>query len=378
MQHLADENWDCLVKLLPANWEAQAKKLGGVKRLRGASSLQSLLRTLLLHVGHGCSLRTTSVVAKAAGWASMSDVALLKKLRACERWFQNLCVGLLEDSQMRMPKAHRGVRFRLVDSTLVKEPGDTGSQWRVLYSLRVPDWQCDFFRLSGVKGAGNGESFKHYSIKRGDCLLADRGFSHLSGIDHVHGQGGHVIVRLNEQNTPLEHEDGSPAMLLKWLTQLKEPGQVGSLEAWIRTAKDSKERIAVRLCAVRKSVEAAALAQRKLRRRVQRQGGTLREATLEHSAWIVVLTTLGAGQMKAQEVLEWYRVRWQIELAFKRLKSLADVGHLPKKDAASSRTWVYGKLLIALLTEKMQRHAAALSPWGGRWLDQDPPPEPLA
>jgi hypothetical protein len=78
------------------------------------------------------------------------------------------------------------------------------------------------------------------------------------------------------------------------------------------------------------------------------------------------------------EVLEWYRVRWQIELAFKRLKSLGDAGHLPKRDPASSRAWVYGKLLIALLTEKMQRHAAAFSPWGGRWLEQDPPPERLA
>lgn len=378
MPHLADENWDYLLTLLPENWRTQARKLGGVRRLRGASSIESLLRTLLLHIGHGCSLRTTSVVAKAAGWASMSDVALLKKLRACEGWFQSLCAGLLKDSQMRLPQTHKGLRLRLVDGTLVKEPGDTGSQWRVLYSLQVPDWQCDFFRLSAAKGEGNGESLRHYAIKRGDCLLADRGFSHLAGIGHVHRHGGHVIVRLNEQNTPLEAEDGKPVVLLEWLARLKNPGEVGTLAAWVRTGKGAVDRIPVRLCAVRKSVEAAALAQRKLQRRAQRNAQTLREVTLEHSAWIVVLTTLDAATMSTAVVLEWYRVRWQIELAFKRLKSLADVGHLPKKDPASSRAWVYGKLLIALLTEKMQRHAAALSPWGGRWLDQDPPPEPLA
>ena len=44
----------------------------------------------------------------------------------------------------------------------------------------------------------------------------------------------------------------------------------------------------------------------------------------------------------------------------------------------NQKPWVYGKLLLALLTEKMQRHAASLSPWGGRWLDQDAPPEFLA
>ena len=168
--------------------------------------------------------------------------------------------------------------------------------------------------------------------------------------------------------------------LLRWLARLKEPGAVGGLPVWVRTRKGGtlRERVPARLCAVRKSVEAAVLARRKLHRRAQRQGQELRAATLEHSAWIVVLTTVSARTLADDAVLQWYRVRWQIELAFKRLKSLGDVGHLPKSDERSSRAWVYGKLLIALLTEKMQRHAASLSPWGGRWLDQDPPPEPLA
>ena len=377
-QNLTDGNWDYLLTLLPTDWEALAKTSGGVKRLRGAESLSSLLRTLLLHIAHGCSLRTTSVVARTAGWASMSDVALLKKLRRCEGWFQALCAGLLKESGLSLPPVHRGLRMRLVDSTVIKEPGETGSQWRVLYSLRVPDWQCDFFRLSSAKGKGNGESLKYFSIKRGDCLLADRGFSHLAGIEHVHRNGGRVIVRLNDQNTPLVHEDGRAVELLDWLGRLVEPGQVGGMRVWLPAAKGTKERIPARLCAVRKSVEATALAERKLKRQASRKQSTLREATLEHSAWIVVLTTVEQEVMREVEVLEWYRVRWQIELAFKRLKSLGDVGHLPKRDAASSRAWVYGKLLIALLTEKMQRHAAAFSPWGGRWLEQDAPPEFLA
>jgi len=375
---LADGNWDYVLTLLPADWQELAKTSGGVRRLRGAGSLSSLLRTLLLHVAHGCSLRTTSVVAKAAGWASMSDVALLNKLRLCEKWLQALCAGLLAESGLSLPPVHRGLRMRLVDSTIIKEPGDTGSQWRVLYSLRVPDWQCDFFRLSSAKGAGNGESFKYFSVKPGDCLLADRGFSHLAGIDHVHNHGGFVIVRLHDQSTPLENEAGEAIKLLDWLKKLGEPGQVGGLRVWLPAVKGSKTRIAARLCAIRKSFEATALAERKLKRRASRKQSELNEVTLEHSAWIVVLTTVAPEVLSETEVLEWYRVRWQIELAFKRLKSLGDVGHLPKRNDVSSRAWVYGKLLIALLTEKMQRHAAAFSPWGGRWLEQDPPPEFLA
>ena len=375
---LTDDNWDYLLTLLPAEWQSLAKTSGGVRRLRGATSLSSLLRTLLLHIAHGCSLRTTAVIAKSAGWVSMSDVALLKKLRACEGWLRELCAGLLKESGMSLPPAHRGLRMRLVDSTLIKEPGDTGSQWRVLYSLRVPDWQCDCFRLTSAKGAGHGESLKYFSLQRGDCLLADRGFSHLAGIEHVQRHGGSVIVRLNDQSTPLELADGSPMVLLDWLRRIGQPGQVGSLRVWLPAAKGTKERIPARLCAVRKSIEASALAVRKLKQRAARKQSTLRAVTLDHSGWIVVLTTVCEDILSAAEVLEWYRVRWQIELAFKRLKSLGDVGRLPKRDPASSRAWVYGKLLIALLSEKMQRHAAAFSPWGGRWLEQDPPPEFLA
>jgi Transposase DDE domain len=57
-------------------------------------------------------------------------------------------------------------------------------------------------------------------------------------------------------------------------------------------------------------------------------------------------------------------MRWQIELVFKRLKSLAQLGHVPKYDDRSSRAWVYGKLLVALLTQKLIRIGRTISPWG--------------
>ncbi|WP_050031397.1 IS4 family transposase [Verrucomicrobium sp. BvORR034] len=380
MTSLPDENWDYLLSLLPEDWESLAKTTGAVRRLRGAKSLGSLLRVLLLHAGHGCSLRTASVVGKAAGWISMSDVALHKRFALCEAWLQQLCAGLFAQSRLQLPPAYRGLKLRLVDGTIIKEPGATGSQWRVHYSLQVPDWHCDFFRLSPVKGSGNGESLKHFEVAPGDCFLADRGFSHLLGIEHVYRGGAHVIMRLNEQNTPLEDAQGRPVVLLPWLRKLKQPGAVADVDLWVRPHKEASlaQRVPVRLCAVRKSVEAAALAQRKVQRRAQQDQTKLRAATLEHTAWIVVLTTVPRDTLSDVEVLQWYRVRWQIELAFKRLKSLGDVGHLPKSDERSSRAWVYAKLLIALLSEKMQRHAAALSPWGGRWLENETPPQPLA
>lgn len=372
---LADENWRFLLKQLPADWEELARTTGAVKRLRGFDAIEQLLRGLLLHVGLGCSLRETTVVAKAAGWLHMSDVALLKKLRQSERWLQALCVGLLRDSELDLP-SKPGMKMRLIDGTLVKEPGQTGSQWRVHFSLRVPEWTCDYFRLTSSEGEGNGESLRQFPVRANDCLIADRGYAHAAGIWHAQQKGGFVIVRHNAQTLPVEGEDGSSVDLRAWLRELAQPGQVGSCYAYVRT--ETEQRVAVRLCAVRKSDEAIVASERKLRRRAQRKGQQLNPQTLEYAQWVIVLTTVPAEVLDDVLILEWYRVRWQIELAFKRLKSLADLGHLPKYDAASSRAWLYGKLLVALLTEKMQRYARAFSPWGVRWCEQEAPAESLA
>ena len=52
-----------------------------------------------------------------------------------------------------------------------------------------------------------------------------------------------------------------------------------------------------------------------------------------------------------------YRWRWQVELVFKRLKGIIGVGHLPKKDPESCIAWLYGKMFVALLVERLYREA---------------------
>jgi IS4 transposase len=71
------------------------------------------------------------------------------------------------------------------------------------------------------------------------------------------------------------------------------------------------------------------------------------------------------GDLVFQERLgQLYRRRWQIELAFKRLKSLARLGHLPKHDSRSSCAWLYGKLFVTLLAQKTIRIGRDISPSG--------------
>jgi hypothetical protein len=286
---VTDGNWAFLLGLLPADWKELAHTTGAIARLRGFATEEQLLRAMLLHVALGCSLRDTVVVAKAAGWLALSDVALLKKLRQSEGWLQALCVGVLRDSALALPSASP-LRMRLIDGTHVKEPGQTGSQWRMHFSLQVPQWSCDHFQVTSSAGAGTGESLRHFPVRPKDCLIADRGYAHAAGLGHVQRKGGYCIVRHNAQNLPVEDEAGGPVDVLRWLRGLTQPGAVGGRTAYVRV--DPRLRVAVRLCAVRKSPEAVVASARKVRRRAQKNRETLRPETVEYAQWVLVLTAV--------------------------------------------------------------------------------------
>jgi hypothetical protein len=151
--------------------------------------------------------------------------------------------------------------------------------------------------------------------------------------------------------------------LSEQISQLQETNIGREWPVWVQ---GTQERIAGRLCALRKSAEAAERARRRIARKVQQGGPKPKPETLQYAGYVMVFTTVPARHFSTAEVLEWYRVRWQIELVFKRLKSLAELGALPKHDDHSARAWLYGKLLIALLGQKLERLGRDISPWGYR------------
>jgi len=356
------EDWELLMSFFPADWRKQAQTCGALQGLRQDKSAESYLRVLLLHLGCGFSLRETIVRAQQAGLADLSDVALLKRLRKSKPWLQQLCCGLF--AERRCSPVVAGTRpWRLLDGSLVSEPGQTGSQWRIHYSLRWPSLECDYFKLTPVAGRGQGESLYQFPFAAGDRVLADRGYCHAEALGAVAGQGAFFTVRLNPQGIRLQTPDGDLAPMVERLQTLQGAGRTAEWPVRIPLL-DPQPPLAVRLCAVRKSKAAIALAQRKIRRKASKQGWQVQPESLLYAQYVMVLSTFPAAEYNTRRVLEAYRLRWQVELVFKRLKQIAQLGHLPKHDAESSQAWLYGKLLVALLTEKFIHAATALSPWG--------------
>ena len=361
-----DEDWELLVSFLPKDWRELAEGTGALKGLRKYKSVDNLLRTLLIHLGCGHSLRETVVRARQANLAELSDVALLKRLRKSKDWLYALCVRLFQEHGIAAATDGE-FQIRAFDATTVKEPGKTGALWRIHYSVCLPSLACDFFKLTRTEGPGSGESLAQFPIRAGDHVLADRGYSTANGIGYVAGAGGQLIVRVNTGALPLRTLRGEPFDLLAAVTSLKRAGATKAWSVQVVVNEDNARSggiIAGRVCALRKSAAAIKLAHRKVRKEATRKGKQPQPDTLTFAEYVIVFTTFPAATFSAAEILEWYRIRWQVELVFKRFKSLAQLGHLPKYDDDSAKAWLYGKLLVALLVEKLIRHASAISPWG--------------
>jgi hypothetical protein len=358
---MINEDWPVLLSFFPKNWIQLAFSNNIDKGLRKDKEIENYIRTLLIHIGCGYSLRETVTRAKLSGLADISDVALIGRLKKAKNWLHSLCVALFEEQGV-MPNYEHKFQVRLFDATNVKEPGKTGSLWRIHYSVQLPSLKCDFFKLTTTKGKGSGESFFQYSIKKDDYIIADRGYSTAAGIHHVVSKKAYVMVRVNTHMLPFLDHEYQPFPLLQNVQMLKEAGSIRSWNVLVPGQKN--KHVPGRICTIRKSNEAIKVAQDKILKEAQKKGRKTRPETLEYAKYVIVFTNFPEDSFSDYDVLNWYRTRWQVELVFKRFKSIAQLGHLPKKSDDSSKAWLYGKLFVALLTNRIIEYASFFSPWG--------------
>ena len=357
----ADGDWIYLLSFLPEGWEEQAWKTGALKRAREFPDAATLLRTMLIHLVDGCSMRETAARAKIGGIVSVNDTSLLRRLNRCGEWFRWMSVEMMKNWTAPgevLLNTEICKKVRLVVATCISEPGSTGTDWRVHYSIDLPDLRCHQLIVSDQK---IGETFKNFAVEQ-DCLfIGDRGYSHRAGIAHIVNGGGQVIVRLNTGSLPLNDSSSDKLFnVLKNARALKAK-QIGDWKVYFE--HDCK-RINGRICAIKKSKVAAEKAKQEILKECAKKQKTAKPETLAAAEYIFVFTTLNSGEIAAETVLEIYRGRWQIEIAFKRLKSLLEVGHVPKKDPVGAKSWIHGKMLCAIMIEKLIEAGESFFPWG--------------
>jgi hypothetical protein len=253
------------------------------------------------------------------------------------------------------------MRLRLVDATTVSVPGSTGADWRVHMGFDLERLAIDQVELTDYR---RGETLRRFEVRAGELLIGDRGYAHRSGMAAVRESGGHFLVRLNWSSVPLQDRDGVRFDLMEALRQIPDAQAV---EFPVQTAPHLKAKlgpIPARLIAVRKSEVAAEANRRRIRHQQSRKQKSTDARTLETASYTFILTSLPDSLLTANQLMELYRFRWQIELAFKRLKSVLNLDEMPARDPDLCRSFLYSKLLAALLLDDLSERFLSFSPWG--------------
>jgi len=335
--------------------EASARRHGALRRRRGVKSAEDLLRLVLAYGPGGRSLRVMSAEAAAWGIADVSDVALLKRFRGCGDWLTGLCEGLLAGTD-RAGGAATGGAVRLMDASRIEGPGD--SCWR-LHLL----WDAERQRISemAVTALEEGERLGKLKAQPGELRLGDRAYPQPDGLRQMREAGADVLVRLTWKSLRLMDGEGR---VLDWAALLARAVQEGCIDMTVKVCKPRGrfEPLPLRLVIVRKPPEIAETARRRTQRAADKARHKADPRTLAAAGHMMLITSLDARAFPPERLCELYRVRWQVELAFKRLKSILRLDRLPAKDPGLAKAWIAAHLLLALLIEDTAADLAASSP----------------
>lgn len=343
---LHEDAWPYVLTLLPPDLEESARTSAALRRCRNVPNAAALLRMALAYAVSDLSLKDVSAWAHATEIADISGPGLFYRLREAEDWLQQVLAATLQ-TEVQPGPVGLASNVRIVDATVITGPGNTGTDWRVHAVMNPATGTLCAIQITDAHG---GEGYGRHEAEPGEIFLGDRAYGTARGIAAIWRSEAHVVVRLAPQSIRLCDQERLVLHVAALAAAVPQVGPVqwdilvpvppdpppGKKHAWSWPLAKAQEWIPARLVAAR-----------------TRTGEVI---------WL--LTTAPATVLSPVQVLQLYRLRWQVELAFKRLKSLLHVDTLPTRHGPTAKSWLLARFLAAALAQRLVQPAGPLSPWG--------------
>ena len=233
-----------------------------------------------------------------------------------------------------------------VDASHVTEKGRSKRTFRLHYAIELLKMCSLSYKITSQKV---GETLTNFEIQKDWLILADRIYGTLKGIEHCLKAGANFVFRLKYNAFKLYDENGEEIQLLKKLKSVTSD-TFADIEVFVKLPKLGL--IKLRLCATKIPDDKLDEVDRRNKRKDSKRQTKTSSGALTMSKYVVVITALPYS-ISAKDILAFYRFRWQVEIYFKRLKSILDFGNVPLEREDSIYAWLNGKLLISLLIEQM-------------------------
>jgi hypothetical protein len=341
--------------------DALARETKAFQRPRGVRSATDLLRLALAWGPGGYSMQRVAAWAGERKIATLSEDALIQRLHNTGPFLEALTRQLL--IRVGGAACWHGRVLRVSDGTSLSKQASKGTDWRVhgVYDLG----RGGFTHLEVTDGHG-GEALDRGEPVPDEIRIADRGYANAQAWQRFLGardERTDFVVRMRWNTIKLVDETGEAFDLVDWLRTRSRAIETHEITAWARSGKHQTP-MKIRLIARRKPPEVIEAEHKRMRQHASRKQHEIDPRSLIAARYVVLATSLPEDEFPAEEVLAVYRLRWQIELAFKRLKSLLHINKVRTKTKAGTRCWLYAHLIVALLGDDLSQDILESFPSG--------------
>jgi hypothetical protein len=337
-----EKEWPYILTLLPRDLDDSARQSEALVRCRNVPNAAALIRMALAYAVSDLSLKDVAAWASTMGLAEITGPGLFYRLREAEGWLEQILAQTLGDEIRSGPK---GFRLRAVDATVINGPGADGTEWRAHARIDPQSGTLCSVELTDEHG---GEGYGRHPVEFNEVVLGDRAYSTARGIYAVQQAAAKVVARLNPHTLRVCDVNRKVIKLSGWS---KKVPKTGAIEFAV-------------IIPVPPGMKSKSHKPWSLGRTVAWIEGRVVAARTRDKEIIWIITTLSPAEATALQLLELYRLRWQIEMLFKRLKSLLHLDTLPSRKGPTARSWMLARLLAAALAQKLVQPSGPLSPYG--------------
>ena len=352
-----------ITSLMPEGWIEKAKELKAFTRQGDyIKTPEELLRILLLWADLG-TYGITAAFLRTTGDYPLSKVALFKRVKASNEWLQWLVLNYSYENDYLAPKPDflAGYRTLAVDATKVSKPGSRVAD----YSLHTMIDLGSLIRVEQhLTDCSIGESMTNFTdLQPNDLVIADRAYGTITSMRWMEEHSAFYAFRLKAKSFNLYTQNEKNHYVQFDLTENLKVWEEGKTLEYKLFYRQGKEYYPVRVCALGKTAEAIEMGTERIKRSNNGKNRTIvTDLQAIYNKYIVVVSNL-PSDITAVQILSLYRQRWQIELVFKRLKSIVKYDELQAKTDATSNAWFWCKLLTAAICETYAQRSA-FSPSG--------------
>ena len=319
----------------PAERARLAREHKAFVRARGVPNPDTLLLLILFYTHANVSLRLTAWFACVAFGLTLGDERLRQRFQKAGPWLRALVLATLA-TPARLAVPLRG-RLRIVDGSVLCRPGATGTEGRVHVFFEPGSHVPSGIEVTDAHGA---EGLNQGPLEPDTLVIGDRNYGRYREVKTARERKVDLLARTPLPTQPLLDEAGKACPARRWT----DAADGGTIDHAVQLTHGHDPALPARLVIVPLPVEVAGRARQKRRKAAKKKGKTVDALALHMAGYLCLLTTMSKEKLSAQEACALYRIRWSIELFFKRAKSLGHLGKIRGKEELV-QTQIWARLL---------------------------------